>query len=173
MAKDDVIARPVATSFARKQAQPSSATAGRGRTYDADVYGWAIDQAGHIRAGRYDLLDVANVAEEIEALGRHEFDVLVSNLAVVLQHMLKWDHQSERRARSWALSIAEHRTRVSFTLKDNPSLAPRREDALVRAYELACTRAAIETSLSVKTFPATNPYTWAEVVERPFVHGFE
>ena len=163
MAGDEVATRP----------RPRSTEDATGRAYEADVHGWATDQARHIRAGRYDLVDVTNVAEEIEALGRHEFNVLARNLEIVLLHMLKWDHQGERRSRSWALSIAEHRRRVAVTLIQNPSLAPRREEAMLQAYDLARLRAAAEVDLPLRLFPERIPYTWTDVVERPFVHVFE
>lgn len=170
MAEEDVLAQhPPAPTVAA----PTPSRVSRGRSYEADVYGWAMDQAAHIRAGRYDLLDIANVAEEIESLGRHEFDVLVSYLEIVLQHMLKWDYQPEWRSRSWALSIAEHRRRVTHNIKDNPSLKPRRDEAIERAYELARMRAANETDLPLSIFPGGNNYTWADIIERPFVHGVE
>ena len=137
-------------------------------SYRSDVYGWAIDQARHIRARRYDLLDLAHVADEIEDVARREFESLVSNLVITLQHMLKWDHQAERRSRSWALSIAEHRDRIADTLEDSPSLASRQDDALVRAYRRARKTAASETDLPLSAFPEASPYTWADVTVRPF-----
>ena len=173
MAKDEVIERPIAMSATSIPAQPGLAKAARGRAYESDVYGWAIDQAAHVRASRYDFLDVENVAEEIESLGRREFEVLVGDLEIIIQHMLKWDHQAERRAGSWTLSIAEHRDRVACTIDDSPSLIPRRDEALKRAYTLARYRAAIETDALLSTFPEDVPYIWTEIVERPFVHGLE
>ena len=34
--------------------------------YEKDIVAWANEQAGFIRAGRFDLLDLENIAEEIE-----------------------------------------------------------------------------------------------------------
>ena len=39
--------------------------------YDDDVYGWSLHQAELLRAGRYDDVDIENVAEEIESWGDH------------------------------------------------------------------------------------------------------
>lgn len=133
-----------------------------------DVHRWAMEQAGHIREGRFDLVDLSNVADEIETVGRSEYDALVSNIAVVLMHMLKWDYQVERRSRSWALSIDSHRDRVSDRLADSPSLKARHEEAIGRAYRYARKDAARETGLPVKTFPESCPYDWTEIMERPF-----
>lgn len=40
--------------------------------YETDVLAWANEQARLIRAGRFDLLDLKNIAEEIEDVGKSE-----------------------------------------------------------------------------------------------------
>ena len=40
-------------------------------------------------------------------MGAEQYDKLESALEVLLMHMLKWDHQPERRSRSWSLTIQE------------------------------------------------------------------
>lgn len=137
-------------------------------TYEADLYAWAMRQAEHLRAGNLGALDLQHLAEEIESVGKSEFGALVSNLAVVLQHMLKWDYQPGKRTRSWALSIDEHRVRVRLILRDNPSLKARVGDAVKDAYELAVRRAARETRLRLDGLPATCPYPLADILDRPF-----
>lgn len=139
--------------------------------YEEDAALWAVQQAALIRAGRWDALDAENIAEEIESLAKTEFRVLVSALRVALMHMLKWDHQRERRSRSWALSIANGRTGAREQLDENPSFRPRLPEAIERAYRLARREAAIETGLPLRTFPETCPYTAEEILERP--HGDE
>src|SRR3977135_1918900 len=81
--------------------------------YDRDFYSWLMEQARHVRAGRWDALDRENLAEEIESLGREQFNKLESALRVLMLHMLKWDHQAARRSRSWSISIREQRLRLN------------------------------------------------------------
>ena len=69
--------------------------------YERDLYAWSQEQARLLKAGRLDEVDAENVAEEILDVGRNEYDKLESALRVLLTHMLKWDHQPERRSRSW------------------------------------------------------------------------
>ena len=71
--------------------------------YDRDFYSWLMEQARLLREGRWDAVDRENVAEEIESLGREQFNKLASALRVLLLHILKWDHQPRKRSRSWAL----------------------------------------------------------------------
>ncbi|MFZ2871945.1 MAG: DUF29 family protein [Zavarzinia sp.] len=40
--------------------------------YDRDFYAWANEQAALLRAGKLDKADIANIAEEIESMGRSE-----------------------------------------------------------------------------------------------------
>jgi hypothetical protein len=59
--------------------------------YWGDFYSWLMEQASHLRAGRWEALDRENLAEEIESLGREQFNKLESALRVLMMHMLKWD----------------------------------------------------------------------------------
>ena len=80
--------------------------------YMQDFYSWLMEQARFVRAGRWDQVDRENLAEEIESLGREQFNKLESALRVLLLHMLKWDHQPGKRTRSWALSIKAQRIEI-------------------------------------------------------------
>jgi hypothetical protein len=133
-----------------------------------DVHAWAFEQAGHLRAGRFHLLDRDGLADEIEDVGRSEFKSLASNIAIVLIHMLKWDHQPTKRSRSWSLSIEEHRSRVRYDLADSPSLRALTAEAVDRAYRLARLRAARETRVLLDHLPETCPYAFVTIVDRSF-----
>ena len=136
-----------------------------------DLYRWARDQAHHIRTGQFLLLDANGVADEVEDVGHAEYDKLESALAVLLQHMLKWDFQAERRSRSWDLTIEEQRARVQKQLKRNPSLQGKLREILIDAYASARRRAYGETDLPRDTFPVDCPYAWTDLTERPFTHA--
>ena len=127
--------------------------------YDADFYGWANEQAGLLRAGRLSALDVANIAEEIESMGRSEKRELVNRLAVLLQHMLKWQAQPHLRGSSWALTMQEQRRRLRSHLADNPSLRAKLPEAFGEGFELGLIAAQRETGLQRPAFPAINPWT--------------
>lgn len=136
--------------------------------YDQDLYTWAQEQVALLRAGRLDEIDAENIAEELEDVGRSEYDKLESALRVLVMHMLKWDQQPEFRTRSWIFSITEQRRRYEKVVKKNPGLKPHREEALTDAYHGARLWAAEETNLSVGEFPSECPYTWDDLLERPF-----
>lgn len=139
-----------------------------GVDYERDFYSWLMEQARHLREGRFEALDCDNLAEEIESLGREQFNKLVSALRVLMVHMLKWDHQPSLRSRSWILSIQEQRLEIADVLSDNPGLKPRTGEAMARAYRRARIEAAKETGLDEATFATTCPYSFNDAVSRVF-----
>ena len=136
--------------------------------YERDFYSWLMEQARHLRDGRFDALDRDNLAEEIEAAAREQFNKLVGALRVLMLHMLKWDHQSSLRTRSWVLSIEEQRLEIADVLADNPGLKPGIAEAVARAYRRARIEAAKETGLDDTQFAATCPYSFDELMSRTF-----
>ncbi|WP_342106070.1 DUF29 domain-containing protein [Methylobacterium sp. SI9] len=139
-----------------------------GTAYADDFYTWTQEQGARLRSGDLSGLDRANLAEEIESLGRSQYDSLVSLWRVVLLHMLKFDYQPERRSRSWTVSIRTHRNRAADVLDDNPGLKSRLVQAVERAYRDAREEAAAETGLPLRMFPKDCPYTREELLTRPF-----
>ncbi len=142
-------------------------------TYKSDYAGWAHYQAMLLRAGQLHLLDRAWIAEEMDDLGHVEFDKLESALRLVLQHMLKWDHQPERRSRGWTTTIALQRIAAERQIEKNPSLKPRQDEALIDAYRAARSYASGETDLPLRTFPPACPYSWDEIMNRRIVMADE
>ena len=54
-------------------------------------------------------------------------------------------------------------------LRKNPGLKIQLDEALDAAYEDARLEAASETGLPLSVFPATRPFDYAEIMERPIV----
>ena len=78
--------------------------------YERDYYGWIQRNVRAIREDRLKDVDWANVAEELEDMGKSEQRALRSQLARLLAHLLKWSHQPERwrsSEHSWRATI-EH-----------------------------------------------------------------
>src|SRR5262249_5735661 len=125
-------------------------------------------QARFVRERRWDDIDRENLAEEIESLGREQFNKLASALRVLLLHFLKWDQQPDKRTRSWVLSIEACRIDLEDVIDDNPGLKPRIDEAIARAYRRARIDAARETGLEESRFPERCPYAWTDIVSRDF-----
>ena len=93
-----------------------------GNLYDTDIVAWATQQAALLREGAWSALDIANIAEEIDDVGRSEKRELSSRLAVLLSHLLKWKFQPELRGNSWRATIAVQRRALTRKLAKSPSL---------------------------------------------------
>jgi hypothetical protein len=116
--------------------------------------------------GQFEQVDWENVAEEIESLGRSEKRELKSRLEVLLQHLLKWEFQPERRGASWEMTINEQRDRIEDLLADSPSLKPYLETILAEAYRRACRAASLETAIELENFPVECPYSIGQILDR-------
>jgi hypothetical protein len=136
--------------------------------YDSDFYAWLNEQAALLRAGRLSELDIENLAEEIESMGRSEKRELVSRLQVLIMHLLKWQFQPGFRSKSWQLTIEEQRIRVDRHLTENPSLKAELNEAIGSAHSIAVLAAARETGLSLETFPPACPWSFAQISDSNF-----
>ena len=139
--------------------------------YEEDFFAWTIEQARLLRAGNLSAIDAANIAEEIESMGRGEKRELVNRLDVLLLHLLKWQFQPGFRSQSWRASIREQRIRLATHLKDNPSLKSKLDEAIGEAYQLSVIEAGRETGLPESAFPAICPYAFAQAMDPEFWPG--
>ena len=137
-------------------------------SYDADFYGWANEQAALLREGRLAEADIANIAEEIESMGRSEKRELTSRLAALMTRPLKWRRQPELRSGSWSASIKVQRRGLTRHLADNPSLKAGLPAALADAYQDAVLIAADETKLGEAAFPPSCPWSFDEIINPDF-----
>ncbi|MCG6137137.1 MAG: DUF29 domain-containing protein [Nostoc sp. LLA-1] len=133
--------------------------------YETDFNLWLEETALLLREGRLDQLDIENILEEIEGMSRSEKDALESNLIRVLQHLLKWNYQPEKRSVSWSYTIIEHSRRLNKALKNSPSLKRHFDAAFDECYHEACKAAAVETQFPLATFPALCPFTASDVLD--------
>jgi hypothetical protein len=148
-----------------KPSHPMISSDGGNSAYDGDAYGWAIEQAAHLRAERADLLDWENLAEEIEGMAKSERRAAESGLRNIIKHILKWDAQPERRGRSWQNSIRNGRAQYIDTLEDNPSLATIADDMRDRAWRRARRDAAAEMDIDEALLPS-EPFPWDRILKR-------
>jgi hypothetical protein len=136
--------------------------------YDKDFYGWTQEQAALLRAGRLNDLDVNNLIEEIETMGRSEKRALESRLSVLICHLLKWHYQPSRRGNSWNYTIIEQRLKFKKVLNDNPGLKPELQKIINDAYEYASVKACHETGLRSDIFPNVCPWTIEQLSDKDF-----
>jgi uncharacterized protein DUF29 len=139
--------------------------------YEADYAQWCAEQGALLREGRLSDLDRENLAEEIESLGRSDKREIESRLGTLLLHLLKWQFQAERRKTGWLLTIREQRHQIKKLINESPSLKTYPSKQLASEFEFARLRAANETGLPEKDFPADCPYPISDVLNRDFFPG--
>lgn len=159
--------------------------------YETDLYLWTQDQAALLRTGGRQAggqqagdqqasdrqasdrhrIDWYHLAEEIESLGGSQKSEIRNRLAVLLQHLLKWEFQPDHRKYGWRASMVEQRLQIEGLLDVSPSLRAWPERVLAKAYHLARVRAASETGLAEQTFPQACPYTLAQILDDSFYPG--
>lgn len=141
-----------------------------GTAYDQDIIAWANEQAAHMRAGRFHLVDIEHIAEEIEDVGKSEQRELESRMAVLLAHLLKWQYQPTHQGSSWKNTIRAQRDLVAKRLKKTPSLkhALQDKDWWEDAWFDGVTQASKETKLEFDTFPATCIWTPEQILDQEF-----
>ncbi|KOR27889.1 hypothetical protein TI03_05950 [Achromatium sp. WMS1] len=136
--------------------------------HDTDFYSWTEQQAGLLRTGNLAALDIANLIEEIEDMGRSEKRELKGRLQVLLMHLLKWQYQPTRRNKSWQVTIEGQRENIHQCLTDNPGMKSIQNTTLFAAYKLACFDAASETTLDKSIFPIDCPWSFEQVMSDDF-----
>ncbi len=137
--------------------------------YEQDYYHWLEQTALSLRKRAFDQLDLENLIEEIEDMGRSEKRATESNLRVALLHLLKWKYQPQQRSSSWSGSIAEHRIRIRKALQDSPSLKNYLPEVFSETYQDATKIASQEAGLVPGTFPTSCEWTLQQVLNEEWL----
>ncbi len=137
--------------------------------YDNDYYQWLMETAYLLEEGRFSELDIPNLLDEIESMGKSQKRAIESYLKVLILHLLKWKYQSHSRSGSWRGSIYNSRKGIHKRIKESPSLKTYPEIILAECYEIARYNAHIETNLPLETFPETSPFTIEEILDDNFL----
>jgi hypothetical protein len=135
--------------------------------YDQDFYAWTQRQRELLQAGQWNQVDIENLIEELDGLGKQQRQELRNRLGVLLGHLLKWHYQPEGRSCSWTGTIREQRRRIQEHLADNLSLKSYFSEAIKRGYQDGLDLIEKETSLNPKHLPQSCPFSEAEIFDEP------
>ncbi|MBF2073026.1 MAG: DUF29 domain-containing protein [Synechococcales cyanobacterium C42_A2020_086] len=106
--------------------------------YDTDYQCWLDQTVAQLRAREFDNLDLENLIEEIEGLGRSEKHAISSYLMRLCEHLLKikyWESERESCFRRWDLEIANFRLQIQERLEASPSLKSFLQDHFLKQYK--------------------------------------
>jgi hypothetical protein len=103
--------------------------------YEQDYLLWIEDIVHKLRNRDIEGLDIDNLIEEIEDLGRSDKRELENRLAELLEHSLKWNYVHIPDCyRGWVESIIKQRIGIRKLLKNSPSLKPYFSQVFDEAY---------------------------------------
>lgn len=137
--------------------------------YEKDFYAWTIHNAQLLRKRKLSEIDIENIAEEIESMGKSEKRELINRLIVLMAHLLKWKLQKVRRSKSWTITIKNQRVELNDLLEESPSLKKEMEEKFKHAYERAIGMAAEQTGIDEETFPKKPPFTLKECLKSSYL----
>jgi len=105
--------------------------------YDSDILLWVEDTVAKLRVGDFAHLDLENLIEEVESLGKSQKRELLSRLTTLLEHLLKRLYVDlPNDYNGWECTIRNQRTELGFLLKDAPSLKAIWNDSFIYAWEI-------------------------------------
>ena len=138
--------------------------------YEKDFVLWLETQVKLLRQGRVSELDLKNLAEEVESILKRDKREVHNRLTVLLEYLLKYQFQPDKRSSSWTSTIGEQRRGLDLVFKDSPSLLKSYAPQVFEdSYEYAKCKASDETGLSLAAFPGTCPYTLTETLDENFL----
>ncbi|MEM1168074.1 MAG: DUF29 domain-containing protein [Cyanobacteria bacterium P01_H01_bin.35] len=133
--------------------------------YEQDFLLWLETTANLLKSGKFTEIDIPNLIEEIESIGRSEKRELKNRLIILLMHLLKWKYQPGKRTESWKNTIIEQRISLELLLEDSPSLKPLLPEIFDKSYQKSRLKAANETGIKIDVFPEQSPFTFAESLD--------
>ncbi len=90
--------------------------------YEQDFYAWTQEQARLLKLGNLSRLDVKNLIEEVEDMGRSELRSLDSAIKQAVLHLAKLAYSpSEDPRAGWNASVVKQRDEIEELLEANPS----------------------------------------------------
>ncbi|NEP19973.1 MAG: DUF29 domain-containing protein, partial [Leptolyngbya sp. SIO4C1] len=125
--------------------------------------------AQQLRDRNFADIDLDPLIEEVEDMGNSQRRALLSNLRVLLMHLLKYQYQPEKRSASWRSTIIEHRIRIADAFEESPSLKNYFLQNFDKTYQKARKQAVLETELPLHTFPEQSPFTVEAVLNDEFI----
>jgi hypothetical protein len=125
--------------------------------YEQDFLLWSEETASKLRAGDFENLDLENLIEEVESLGRSNRKELSSRLIRLLEHLLKRMYvKLPENYRGWEDTIRHQRLEIQLLIDDSPSLKSIWSERFEQAWKSALKT--VGEDYPQVTFPDRFPY---------------
>lgn len=141
--------------------------------YDTDFYAWTQNQAERLRAlqaERVNLdLDLENIAEEIESVGRSDRREVARRLTTILLHLLKIAYSpAYEPLNGWRGTVRTQRNDLLTALRQSPSLRNVVRNEFADCYAAAAEEARLShIDLTLAPIPSECPFALESQVLDP------
>ncbi len=145
------------------QTHPTSQT-----LYERDYALWLETTIEQLRQGKFSVLDLENLIEELESMGRSDRRDAESLLTRLFEHLLKlsyWELEREYNQRGWKVEIRNFRLQINNLLEDSPSLKSYLEKIFEKSYNNARKMLIDATGLDATNFPTSAIATLNEALD--------
>ncbi|MDJ0511508.1 MAG: DUF29 domain-containing protein [Crocosphaera sp.] len=127
------------------------------KLYEQDFALWVEEIVKQLKSGNFSQVDLENLIEEIETLGRSERHAIDSFLSRLLEHLLKRCYvELPDCYRGWEIEIRNFRKDIKRRLKDSPSLKRFILEIFLDSYEEALE--AMKEDYPRTSFPDVCPF---------------
>jgi hypothetical protein len=139
--------------------------------YEVDDIKWLDTTIKLLKNRQFDSLDLENLIEELEELGKRERNSVVSLLEQIIRHLLLleyWTAEKENNSAHWQSEI--YNFRLQLNRKLTTTLLNYLEDELEQIYQDAKGYVELKTQNSVE-FPCQCPYSLDELRDQTWWPG--
>ena len=106
--------------------------------YEQDFLLWSEDIAAKLKTRDFEHLDLENLIEEVESLGRSDRKELLSRLVVIFEHLLKRLYvELANDYNGWERTVRTQRNELVILLKQSPSLKSIWQKSVEDAWSIA------------------------------------
>lgn len=142
------------------------------KLYEQDFYLWIQTTVKLLSEGKLERLDIENLIEEIDSMGRREKKELKTRLIVLIEHLLKlqyWTEEKDYNARFWRNTVVEQRRQIAYSLADSPSLKSILNDVFLECYQDARNDTLRKYELPSELFPEDSPFSLLDILNADFL----
>lgn len=138
-------------------------------SYDTDYQLWLDKTVNQLRLRDFSQIDLENLIEEIESLGKSDKRSISSYLMRLCEHLLKiayWEVERKTCFRDWKLEVVNFRLQIQAILQDSPSLKNYLNDTFAIAYQNGRKLFLTASELNAKLIPEAPEFTLEQALDK-------
>jgi hypothetical protein len=140
--------------------------------YDMDYQLWLEQTIAQLKVQDFSQVDLENLIEEIESLGRSEKHAISSYLMRLCEHLLKikyWESERELCLRGWKREVINFRLQIQEALEASPSLRSFLQDIFAKQYKNGRKLFLNASELDAKLIPETPDFTLEQALDEDWL----